>query len=382
MLSNRILQAFHANIIDMGLNSEYILLIFTGFALSFLISLIIMPLLISLSHRHKWLDDPNHRKVHTEPVPRLGGVGIFLAILLSGILAPLLVSTFIGADVTLFNLIRPNLFFILATVLIFVIGVLDDFLELKSSYKLIGQIMAAILVCFGGALVNRFSIPFTSLDIKLAWAAWPITIFWIIGITNAINLIDGIDGLSATISLIAFIIYSIVFMFTGHAVLSLLSLVISGALVGYLYFNFPPANIFMGDSGSLLMGFMLGILPLIAEPESGINLILPLTMLSIPILDVFYSIARRRRKNIPFSHPDMEHLHHKLLAVGLDNRTILSLISGLMMVLALPVLLLYLRPSRNFMPFILLTWLMIGILFMVLHRVYHRKTDTGDPGDD
>jgi len=361
---------------DMILNTEYIMLIFTGFALAFLISLVMMPLLISLSHSRKWLDDPNHRKIHSEPVPRLGGVGIFLSILLSGVLAPVLVSGFLKVDLTLFRLVHPNIFFILATVLIFVVGVLDDFVELRSYYKLLGQIIAALLVCFGGALINTVSIPFTDIDINLLWAAWPITIFWIIGLTNAINLIDGIDGLSATISLIAFIVYSIVFMFSGHAVLSLLGFVIAGGLVGYLYFNFPPAKLFMGDSGSLQLGFLLAILPLIAEPDSGSIILMPVTMLSIPILDVFFSIARRKRKGIPLSHPDMEHLHHKLLAVGLENRTILAIISGVMMLLAVPVLLFFMQPKEDIMPFILLAWLIILILFIILHRVYHRKIDS------
>jgi len=362
----------------MDLKPEYIMLIFTGFSLAFIISLIMMPLLISLSHRQKWLDDPNHRKIHSEPVPRLGGVGIFLSILLSGILAPILVSRFLGEDLTLWSLLKPNILFIAATILIFVVGVLDDFVELRSTYKLIGQIAAATLVCFGGALINTVSIPFIGMDINLAWFAWPVTIFWIIGITNAINLIDGIDGLSATISLIAFIVYSIVFMFTGHAVLSLLSFIIAGGLVGYLYFNFPPAKLFMGDSGSLLLGFILAILPLIAEPASGNSLLLPITILSIPILDVFFSIARRTRKGIPFSHPDMEHMHHKLIAVGFSNRNILAIVSAVMMMLAVPVLLFFVLPGRTVIPFVLLAWLMIGILFIVLHLVYHRKVDSAD----
>jgi len=360
----------------MDLSFEYIMLIFTGFALSFLISLIMMPLLISLSHNRQWLDDPNHRKVHTEPVPRLGGVGIFLSILISGTLTPVLVSGFLGEDLTLFRLISPNILFILAAIFIFVVGVLDDFVELRSYYKLLGQVIGAVLVCFGGALINSISIPFTAIEVNLAWSAWPITIFWIIGVTNAINLIDGIDGLSATISLIAFIVYAIVFMFTGHAVLSLLSFIIAGGLVGYLYFNFPPAKLFMGDSGSLMLGFILAILPLIAEPENGSSLMMPITMLSIPILDVFFSIARRKRKGMPFSHPDMEHLHHKLLAIGLGNRTILALVSGVMMLLAVPVLLFFISPAEDIVPFILLAWLVVGILFMLLHRIYHRKIDS------
>ena len=360
----------------MDLTPEYIMLIFTGFAFAFIISLLMMPLLIKLSHSREWLDDPNNRKIHSEPVSRLGGIGIFLSILVSGFIAPVLVSGFLREDLTLWSLLHSNILFIAAVVLIFIVGLLDDFVELRSYYKLIGQILAAVIVCFGGALINNVAIPFTDMVINLSWASWPITIFWIIGITNAINLIDGIDGLSATISLIAFIVYAVVFMFTGHAVLSLLSFIIAGGLVGYLYFNFPPARLFMGDSGSLLLGFILAILPLIAEPQSGTSLLLPITILSIPILDVFFSIARRWRKGISFSHPDMEHLHHKLLALGMENRTILALISILMLILALPVLLAAVLPVKKILPCIFLVWLMIGVLFLILHRVYHKKVDT------
>ncbi|RKX89462.1 MAG: hypothetical protein DRZ90_17130 [Spirochaetes bacterium] len=359
----------------MELTPEYIMLIFTGFSMAFIISLIMMPLLIALSHKRQWLDDPNNRKIHSEPVSRLGGVGIFLSVLTSGALTPILVSGFLKTDLTLFRLLHPNILFILATILIFIVGVLDDFVELRSMYKLIGQILAAALVCFGGALISNVSIPFTGVELNLAWAAWPVTLLWIIGVTNAVNLIDGIDGLSATISLIAFIVYAIVFMFTGHAVLSLLSFIVAGGLVGYLYFNFPPAKLFMGDSGSLLLGFILAILPLVADPKSGTSLMMPITLLSIPILDVFFSIARRWRKGISFSNPDMEHLHHKLIAIGFENRTILTLISAVMVILAIPVLLFFVLPSEKVIPFILLAWILIGILFMVLHWVYHRKID-------
>jgi UDP-GlcNAc:undecaprenyl-phosphate GlcNAc-1-phosphate transferase len=144
--------------------------------------------------------------------------------------------------------------------------------------------------------------------------------------------------------------------------------------VGYLYFNFPPAKLFMGDSGSLLLGFLLGILPLIADSESGTSLLMPITMLLLPIMDVFFAIARRTLKKIPFSHPDMEHLHHKLLALGLENRTILALVSMIMLILAIPVLLFFVLPSKTVIPYIILVWIMVGGLFMILHMVYHRKT--------
>ena len=361
------------SVFPMNFIREYIILAAVSFTIAYLLSLLLMPVLIKLSKNLKWLDNPDHRKIHIEPVSRLGGIGIFVSLVVSFLVSPFFVSLLLKTKITLFEIIHPNLMLIVSFILIFTVGVLDDFVALRSKLKLLGQLLVASGVYFSGVGIYNISIPFTDISYSLSWwASLAVTFIWVIGIINAVNLIDGMDGLAATISYTAFSIYAVVFAFNGHSGLSLLCITVSGAILGYLFFNFPPAKLFMGDSGSMMLGFLLAVFPLMAEPESGNSLIMPVTLLMIPIMDVFFAIARRIRKKVPFSTPDMEHTHHKLLKLGLDERIILALVNTLILVSAVPVLIFYILSDKAFLP-VIIVWIITGIFFVVLHFVYHKK---------
>lgn len=352
------------------MKNQIILLIGIATSLAFIINLYLTPLLIYISKKHGIFDKVDYRKIHTKDTSRFGGIGIFTSFIISSLVSPKIVGIILNSE-NIFpeTQLRLPLLFI-SVIVIFITGILDDFTEMRARYKLFGQIFASILATLGGALINRIEIPFTSYVIELGWLAIPLTIIWLVGISNALNLIDGIDGLSAGISIIAAMIFSFVFLLHGHYLPAIISYSLMGSLFGYLFFNYPPAKIFMGDSGSLFLGFILALLPIATFPQSGSSLLLPLTMLLIPILDVVAAIWRRRRDKKKVFSPDRLHVHHKLLDLGLNNRSILAIIYGLCLILGGSVLVYEYSSNNNFL-YILPSWLIVIVFFIYLH--YNKK---------
>jgi UDP-GlcNAc:undecaprenyl-phosphate GlcNAc-1-phosphate transferase len=339
--------------------------------MAFLINLYLTPLLIFLSHKHGFFDKTDFRKIHTEDTSRFGGIGIFISFLISTLLSPFLVSIIIRNEINFQNSEYSLPFLIFSVSIIFLTGILDDFAEMRARYKLLGQLIASILAILGGAVISSIQIPFTEITVQLGYFSIPLTIFWIIGITNSINLIDGIDGLSSGISIFAAMIFGFVFLLHGQYLSAIICFILVGSLFGYLFFNFPPARIFMGDSGSLFLGFLLAVLPIATFPSSGTSLIMPMTMLSIPILDVISAIWRRTRDKQNVFSPDRLHVHHKLLDMGLNNRNILAVIYGLCLLSGLAAILF--ESSDNNYIFILFAWILVSIFFIYLH---YKKKDS------
>lgn len=336
-----------------------------SFSFALVLNLIFTPNIIRFSHKRKIYDSTNERKIHTGNIPRIGGIGIFLALLVTGLLAPMIATRIMGTWISPLKKITPNLFLTLGAVLILLTGLWDDLKEIKAWTKFGLQIVSALLACMGGAVIKRIMIPFLWTNLELGFMSWPITILWIVAIINAINLIDGMDGLAGTISLIAAAVYGITFMLADQFMLSIISFTLAGAISGFLFFNFPQAQIFMGDSGALFLGYLLGVLPLAAAPESGGSLILPLTMLVIPIGDVISAIIRRNREGTGFFTPDREHMHHKLLNMGQDERAILSLVCIFSFLFGICTILQFYLPARRALILIFTDWI-IGVLFFTL----------------
>lgn len=343
-----------------------ILLIGIATSLSFLLNLYLTPILIYLSHRHGLYDEIDHRKIHTEDTSRLGGIGIFASFLISALISPILVKLITDNSI-LFDTARMKLIYlIISLIIIFLTGVLDDFAQMRARYKLIGQFIAAGFAILGGALISQIQIPFTAISLELGIFSIPITLIWLVGITNSLNLIDGIDGLSSGISIIASMIYGFVFLMHGQLLPAIICYALVGSLFGYLFFNFPPAKIFMGDSGSLFLGFVLALLPISAFPESSTSLVLPITMLSIPILDVVAAIWRRKREGRNIFSPDRYHVHHKMMNLGLSTRNILAIIYGLCLVLGITAIVFESSKKQNFIV-VLFSWVLIASFFLFLH---------------
>jgi UDP-GlcNAc:undecaprenyl-phosphate/decaprenyl-phosphate GlcNAc-1-phosphate transferase len=295
-------------------------------ALALVLSACITPLVASVARHRGWFDHPNARKVHQDPVPRLGGVGIFAGFFVSALVGILVAARlFPSAWADAFSL--RALTVAAAVVLICAVGLVDDFSNLPALFKLGLQVAAAALATAGGFIVPLAG-PDGSLVLRIV--AWIITMGWIVGITNAVNLVDGMDGLAGGIAGIASISLGAVALLHGSPSNALVAAALLGAVGGFLIFNFPPARIFMGDSGSYLLGFSLSIIPLLgsAGTRAAGPLLAPLVALSIPILDTFAAIIRRARRHQPVHSPDKEHIHHVLLALGLEGRTILAVLYG------------------------------------------------------
>lgn len=340
-----------------------------SFGFSFISALVLTPVIIVLSHKFNWFDTKDERKIHKGNIPRIGGIAIFGSLVISGLIAPIIGSGIIGTWISPLKKLTPNLFLTLGGLIIFLTGLVDDFKSMRARHKFLLQIAAGILACAGGAVIHRIMIPFFWVQLELGIFAWPITVLWIVGIINALNLIDGMDGLSGTISLVAALVYGIVFLLDAKFMLSIMCFTLAGGISGFMFFNFPPAQIFMGDSGALFLGYFLGAIPLAASPESGGSLILPLTLLVIPIGDVIAAIIRRNRDGIAFFEPDRQHLHHKLLNMGMDERWILSMVCIFSFFFGVCTILQHFLPARLGLYIVFTDWVIAALFFTILHFI-------------
>ncbi len=287
--------------------------IFLMIITTFLFVAILIPFIKKIAIHVGALDIPNKRKVHSKPMPRLGGLAIFLGFLFGYML--------FGEPSSTMNSILIGSFIIVLT------GAIDDIKPLKASVKFAAQLMAAIVVtCYGKLLIQDITAFGFYLDLGLF--AYPITIFFILGCLNCINLIDGLDGLAAGISSIYFATIGIISIIMGKTGLDfVLTFIMLGSVLGFLVHNFHPASIFAGDSGSLFMGFMIAVIALLGFKSVTLtSLIIPLLILAIPILDTVFAIIRRLLKGEKISKPDKSHLHHQLLNKNFSHRTTVLII--------------------------------------------------------
>ena len=270
--------------------------------ITFLTSLILVPIIKKVAIHIGAMDEPNARKIHKVPMPRLGGLAIYLAFLLGYIL---------------YGEINTQMLSILiSSFLLVLVGIFDDIKPIRAKYKLVVQIIAAmIIVIYGNLSFKELSL----LGIKFYFSPVLndiISIVFIVGITNAINLIDGLDGLASGISAIYFLTIAIIaFILNRLGGLDIiLSLIMLGSTLGFLFHNFPPAKIFMGDTGSLFLGFMISVIALLGyKVMTFTSLIVPICVLAIPIFDTILAILRRLLKGQNIVEADKEHFHHQLL---------------------------------------------------------------------
>jgi UDP-GlcNAc:undecaprenyl-phosphate/decaprenyl-phosphate GlcNAc-1-phosphate transferase len=285
------------------------------FAFSFVLCVLLTPLLRGFALRRGWVDRPdNLRKMHKVPIPRIGGVPIVLAYAGSlGILFLIGARRTVPIDEHL-DLVWNLLF---SAFLVFVVGLLDDLITLWPWVKVLGETLAALVAYFGGVQIHSIAdYPIgSSLGLLL-------TIIWLVGCTNAFNLIDGLDGLATGIGLVATLTTLVAGLIQGNAGLVIATAPLAGALAGFLIFNFKPASIFLGDSGSLWVGFMLACYGVIWSEKSvtAISIAAPIMTLSIPLLDTALSIARRYLRRQPIFTADRGHIHHRLVDRGLSPR--------------------------------------------------------------
>lgn len=292
------------------------------YLLAIIISFSLTPLARLLAIHLKAIDQPSELKIHHHPIPRLGG----LAVIISFVLVISLLTFFIRTiEITFFKVIKGLLY---GTLLVFLVGFLDDLYQLTATPKLIIEICAAVILWYYGGRITLITNPFGG-ELKLGMLALPVTILWLVGLTNAMNLIDGLDGLCAGITYFASSTLFLISLKTGDWLIAILSITLAGSVLGFIPYNFPPAKIFLGDSGSLSVGFILASIAIISASYKApvtLTLLVPIVTLGVPILDTLLAIFRRLgHKKSPFKG-DTEHLHHRLLRLGFTQRQIVLFI--------------------------------------------------------
>ena len=294
-----------------------------GFIAAFLFSVALVPLVRKMCLKEGYYDLPGERKIHKNPIPRLGGVAIWL-----GTVFALITVVLLQQEYPFGNSISAVL---VGGTIMFLLGVVDDTYGLSAKFKFFVQIGAALVAFLLGVQINYINVPFGDLHIMLGLFSLPITILWIVGFSNAFNFIDGVDGLAGSLGVVSAVTLGIIALVIQPPLTTctLLSFILAGALMGFLVFNYNPAKIFMGDSGSLFTGFLLASLAVVGLMKSiAFTIFLPLFVLVVPFFDICFATTRRLLKGkSPFS-PDAEHLHHKLLKAGLShNKTVVSLLA-------------------------------------------------------
>lgn len=293
-----------------------------SFFMAFILTVFFTPLIKNLATHVDSYDHPSPRRINQRPVPNMGGIAIYLGFLLSiiafGELTPVLQGLLLGAS------------------FIFLVGILDDYKEISPYLKLLAQIIAALIAVFHGIRIDFVTNPFGGYIFTGALAI-PISVFWIVSITNTINLIDGLDGLASGVGAIASLTLFAVALKEGQPVTALLAITLSGSAFGFLPYNFHPARIFMGDTGAMFLGFILATISILGalKTTTAVTLAIPVLALGVPIFDTVFAIVRRHQCGQPIFQGDRGHLHHRLLEIGLTQKKAVLVIYSISILLGI-----------------------------------------------
>lgn len=296
------------------------------FSLAFGVSLAATPFVRLLAYKIGAVDIPDARRVHDHPIPRMGGLAIFYGFLIS-------VLCFVPVDKQLRGILIGSL-------IIVSLGIVDDVKQLGAKIKFLIQLFVAVIVVCHGVVIQYISVPsFISESgiLNLGSFAYPITIIWIVGVTNAVNLIDGLDGLAVGVSSISTFSLFFIAVLTGEMQVALIAASLAGGCLGFLPYNFNPAKIFMGDTGSTFLGYMLSIVCIqgLFKGYAIISFIIPFLILGLPIFDTGFAIVRRIWNKKPIMAPDRGHLHHKLMDMGFSQKQTVAILYIITSILAL-----------------------------------------------
>ena len=323
---------------------------------------------------HGWVSTPgSDRHVHTRPIPRLGGVAIFLTLWCMALLAHWLPEHFGKLE---FPLSHLTLKILGPATIIFMLGLIDDFYGLRASIKFAVQAGAAVLLFCNGLGISQLSI--LAGHPHLGWlVGLPLTILWVLWITNAFNLIDGLDGLAAGSALFSCLVTCVAALLGHNEVVLFLTLALAGAITGFLRYNFNPASIFLGDCGSLLIGFLISAIAIAGSHKSPtmVAVSIPIVSLGLPILDVAVAVMRRFLSCKRLFDPDREHIHHKLLGRGISHRQAVLVLYGVSASFGLFSLLL-LNPGGAALAAVLVV-VGFGVLIGVRQLRYHEFLELG-----
>ncbi len=352
-----------------------------SFGAAFLMVVLIMPLVRIIARKVNAIDYPSKIKIHKKPTPRLGGVAVFVAFVILVLVDLIWGHQIVGKVLEM----RHILGLLIGAGVIVITGVIDDIRKLTPAQKLLGQIVAALTVVFSGIGIDFIMSPFGA-QFPLDTVKVPITfsestfqlvvladlfaLFWILGMINTANFLDGLDGLVGGVGFIAtlFLFFLSLRPQVNQPEVAYLSIIFTGALLGFLVFNFHPAKIFAGDSGSMLIGFVIGVLSII----NGAKIATALLIMGFPILDVAWSILRRLvKKQSPF-RGDKRHFHHRLLELGLSQRQAVFLIYAIAICFGLTAFLLQ-GSKEKLIALLILGFLMLAMTFVIVKLIRIRQ---------
>lgn len=290
-------------------------MVYVTLILCFLIAVLLTPLVKKFAIKIGATDKPDERKVHMKIMPRLGGLAIYISFIVGVVI--------MQPDSSYTLPIVAGSFIIVMT------GMIDDIKTLSPKWKLLGQLIATAIIILGGIKVEYINLPFDGV-LNLGLFSIPLTVLWIIGITNAINLIDGLDGLATGVSAIVLITITGLAIVNANVFVVIIGTIVLGGTLGFLVFNFHPAKIFMGDTGALFLGYIISVLSILGFKNVTLfSLIVPVIILGVPISDTLFAIIRRIVSRRPLSAPDKSHLHHCLMNLGYSHRETVLVIYGM-----------------------------------------------------
>ncbi len=340
--------------------------------ITFLACLALTPVAIKLCNKFGWVDIPkDSRRVHSKPMPRSGGIAIIAAMLIG-----FLIYFLFTKNIPSISLNEKFLGYLLGGLLIASMGFIDDVFSLRARQKFVFQLLAGIIVYSFGIRISGIKIPFIYTDIiDFGILDFPVTLIWVIGVTNALNLIDGLDGLAAGISAISATALLTIFIATSASLEAIvIAAVLVGATLGFLPYNFNPAKTFMGDVSSNFLGYTLSVASILgfAKGYTLLAIIAPILALGVPIFDTLFAMIRRFLKGQPMLKPDGAHIHHRLLKKGFNQKQavlILYTITSILCIIAVTII------SADIWKLIILIIAMISFIILGLLNIVKKKKE-------
>ncbi|MDD3303330.1 MAG: MraY family glycosyltransferase [Clostridia bacterium] len=347
---------------------------------TFVICLILTPVVIKLCRKYNIVDIPkDSRRVHSKPMPRIGGVAIVISMLIGFLIYYLLTK-----DIPSIALNEKFLGYIIGGLIIAIMGLIDDLFNLRARYKFLFQLAAGLVVYYFGIRISGVKIPFLFPDVIdfVWWLDLPLTLLWVIGVTNAINLIDGLDGLAAGITAISATSLLIIFIATSASLEAIIiSAVLVGAVLGFLPYNFNPAKTFMGDVSANFLGFTMAVVSILgfAKGYTMLAIIAPVLVLGIPIFDTIFAMVRRFLKGQPMLKPDGGHIHHRLIRRGFSQKQAVILLYIITTIFCMLAVLLV---SADVWKLVLLILAFVCFSVFGIITTLHRKNDKNDKTEE
>lgn len=337
--------------------------IIVAFLVSFIVATVTTPLVLKLARRRGLFDEPDGRKIHVRKVPRLGGIAIVLAFF-----APLVALLFVEAGMReqLVASQRQLVGLFAGGLAIAALGLYDDLRRTNARQKFVVQIAVALMMWLFDYRIEVLSSPFGG-ELELGALALPATVLWFVGVINAVNLIDGLDGLAGGVGLIAVLTLMVLALLGDNPLAAFMCVCLAGGLLGFLIFNFNPARIFMGDTGSLFLGFTLAAFAITTSSKSATALAIsvPLLVLALPLVDTAMAIVRRLKARRNVFTADQEHIHHRLLKAGFSHRGAVLVLYGITAPLAGLAILLHVTRQPLFIV------AMLGLVVLVVVVLRH-----------